>query len=240
MGTRCPGEPHGVPHDILGGWDLSHHAAEPQQVLAAEDMRDGLRLGRRGLTDDGDLVVLGQVVDRNVEHEPVELGFRQRIRAFHLDGILRGEDEERLAEPVADAGRSHVVFLHCLEHGRLRLGRRAVDLIGQDHIGEDGPFDERHRPLVVGLLEDLGARDIGGHQVRRELDPPEPQIEQFRQRFDQQGLRQARRAGQQAVSPRKHGNQQMLDHVLLADDHLREFRPDALSRPFDLFDCLPL
>jgi hypothetical protein len=60
---------------------------------------DGLGLGRRGLVTTGDLVVLAEVVDDDVEHEPVELGFRQRVGAFHLDGVLRGEHEERLGQP---------------------------------------------------------------------------------------------------------------------------------------------
>jgi hypothetical protein len=68
------------------------------------------------------------------EHEPVELGLRQRIRALHLDGILGSEDEERLVERVPHPGGRHVVLLHRFEHGRLPLGRRAVDLIRENHI----------------------------------------------------------------------------------------------------------
>ena len=33
----------------------------------------------------------------DLEHEAVELGFGQRIGAFLLDGVLRGQHEKRLA-----------------------------------------------------------------------------------------------------------------------------------------------
>jgi hypothetical protein len=71
-------------------------------------------------------------------------------------------------------------------------------------LAKMGPLVKR-QPLVpsrIGVLEDLGARDVGGHQVRRELDALELQIEQLRQRFDQQRLGQARRAGEQAMAAR--------------------------------------
>ncbi len=150
------------------------------------------------------LVVLGQVVDHDVEHEPVELGFGQRIGPFHLDRVLRGQDEERLAQRMRDARRRDLVFLHGLQQGGLGLGRSSVDLVGENHIGEDRPFDERHRPLVIGLLENLGARDVGRHQVGRELDPLELQVEELRERPDQQRFGQPRCAGDQAVSAGQH------------------------------------
>jgi hypothetical protein len=37
------------------------------------------------------------MLDDDVEHEAIELRFRQRIRAFELDRVLRREDVERLS-----------------------------------------------------------------------------------------------------------------------------------------------
>ena len=44
------------------------------------------------------------IVDEHVEHEAVELRFGQRIGAFLLDRVLRGQHEERLGQRDA-AGR---------------------------------------------------------------------------------------------------------------------------------------
>ena len=79
------------------------------------------------------------MVDDDVEHEAVELRFGQRIRAFELDRVLRREDEERLVELVGASLDRDAVLLHRLEQRGLRLRRRAVDLVGQDDVGEDRP-----------------------------------------------------------------------------------------------------
>ena len=72
----------------------------------------------------------------HLEHEAVLLGFGQRIGAFLLDRVLRGQHEERIAQAVAHPADRDLPFLHGFEQGGLRLGRRAVDFVGQDHVGE--------------------------------------------------------------------------------------------------------
>ena len=70
------------------------------------------------------------------------------------------------------------------------------------------------------LLDHLGAGDVRGHQVGGELDAVEGQVQGVGQGADHQGLGQAGHADQQAVPPREDGDQQLLEHLLLADDHL--------------------
>ncbi len=53
------------------------------------------------------------------------------------------------------------------------------------------------------LVDDLGARDVAGHQVGRELNPAELHCQGLGQRRDGQGLRQARHADCQAVPAAK-------------------------------------
>ena len=48
-----------------------------------------------------------------------------------------------------------------------------------------------------------------------------------RDAFDEQRLGQARRAGDQAMAAGKQGDEQLLDHLLLADDDLGQFGFDA-------------
>ena len=52
-------------------------------------------LGARRLRHDPDFVLGIEVGHHDVEHEAIELRLRQRIGAFELDRILRGQHEER-------------------------------------------------------------------------------------------------------------------------------------------------
>ena len=151
------------------------------------------RAGR--LRHDPHFVVLGEVGDDDVEHEAIELRLGQRIRAFLLDRILRREDEERLIERIGPAGGGDVVLLHRLEQRGLRLRRRAVDLVGQDDVREDRPLHESQAAAALLLLEDLGAGDVRRHQVGRELDALEVEVEDVGERLDEQRLRQPGHAG---------------------------------------------
>ena len=77
-----------------------------------------------------------RILDEHLEHEAVLLGFGQRIGAFLLDRVLRGQHEERVGQLVADAADGDLPFLHGFEQGGLRLRRRAVDFVGENHVGE--------------------------------------------------------------------------------------------------------
>ena len=192
--------------------------------------RERLRRGRaRRPGDDLHFVVLREVVHHDVEHEAIELRFGQRIGAFQLDRVLRREDQERPLERVLAAAGGDVVLLHRLEQRRLRLGRRAVDLVGEQHVREDRPPHEAQRADAAGVVEHLGAGDVGRHQVRRELDPLEAQVEDLGQRADQQRLGQAGHAGQQAVAAGEERDQQLIDGVVLADDHLAQLLADPAA-----------
>ena len=71
-------------------------------------------------------------------------------------------------------GRAHgdPPLLHRLEERGLRLRRRAVDLVGEDEVVEDGAGEEANAsPHVAAWLlffvEHVGARDVGREQVWR-------------------------------------------------------------------------
>ena len=204
---------------------------------AVEQRLDRLGPLRGRLLDHGHLVVFGQIVDDHVEHEPVELRLGQRIGPFHLDRVLRGQDEERLFQRIADAGRRDLVFLHRFQQRGLGLGRGAVDLVGEDHVGEDRPLDELHpAAAVAGLLEDLGAGDVRRHQVGGELDALELQVEDLGDRADQQRLGQPRRTGDQAVPAGEQADQELMRRLLLADDDLGQLALDPAAALVDLLD----
>jgi hypothetical protein len=123
-----------------------------------------------------------------------------------------------------------LLLLHGLQQGGLGLGGRAVDLVGEQDVGEDRPTDEDGHALAGGvvLLDDVGAGDVGGHQVGRELDALEGERHQAGQRVDHERLGQAGHALEQVMAAGEHGDEQFLQDVALADDDLAELRQHAL------------
>ena len=81
--------------------------------------------------------VRARVADGHAQQEAVELRLGQRVGAFVLDRVLRREDEERRPELACLALGRHLPLLHRLEQRGLRLRRGAVDLVGEQEVGED-------------------------------------------------------------------------------------------------------
>ena len=123
----------------------------------------------------------------------------------------------------------------------LRFGWCAVDLIGQDDVGKNRPFQKAALALarVAVLLYDFGAGDVGGHQVGRELDAMKRQVHRAGQRADHQCLGQPRHTFQQAVPAAEQGDQQLVDHLVLAHDDARQLVQQLLSSRRQFVDrCL--
>ena len=204
---------------------------QPLDLFAARDRRRSSDPAVPVVIDeDAPLFLGGRILDHDVEHEAIELRLGQRIGAFLLDRILRREHEQRPLEVVADAGDGDLVFLHRLEQRRLRLRRRAVDLVGEDDVGEDRPADEPDDALAgrAVLLDHFRAEDVGRHQVGRELDAVEPQVDGLGELLDEQRLGQPGNAAQQAVPAGEKRDQDLADDPLLADDRLGQL---ALEPP---------
>ena len=191
-----------------------------------------------GEADDLKFFFLGGIADVDVEHEAVELGFGKRISAFLLDGVLRGEDEERLREPVLLAAGGDLMLLHGFQQRGLGFGGRAVDFVGEDHVGKDRTADEAEGAAAGGLVffDDLGAGDVGGHQVGRELDAVEAEAERAREGGDEQRLGQSRHADEQRMALAEQGDEKLLDDGFLADDDLAELGAKVVITFLQFFD----
>ena len=109
------------------------------QILTGDRPLQLRILNRRRRSRDLELLVVRRVLDDDVEHEAVELRFRQRIGAFELDRVLRREHVERFVQLVGLALHRDAVLLHRFEQRRLRLRRGAVDFVRQHDVGEDRP-----------------------------------------------------------------------------------------------------
>ncbi len=106
-----------------------------------------------------------------LEQEPIELCLRQRVRALHFQGILRGQHDVGRSNLVALAADGDTPLLHRLEQGALRLGSRSIDLIGEHDPCEDGARPELDAVTTTRRgLDHVRTDDVSGHQIRRELD----------------------------------------------------------------------
>ena len=123
----------------------------------------------------------GRIADFELQHEAIHLRFGQRISAFLFDRILRGQHEERLFEVEGLVADGDLLFLHRFEQRALHLGRRAVDFVGQNEVGEDRAASGGE---LAGLrIVNLRADHIGRQHVGRELQARET-FEDLRQGFN--------------------------------------------------------
>ena len=179
------------------------------------------------------------IIDQQFEKEAVELRLRQRVGSFLVDGILCRQHEERFGQSPDLAGGGDLFLLHGLEQRRLRLGRRAIDFVGENNVGENGAALELKLPAAIRILDhQVGAQDVGRHQVGRELDAIEGEVEHFAQCAHEQGLAEAGHTFEQHVPAGKDGDEGALDNFVVADDDFADLRPQRGVGPakrLDLF-----
>ncbi len=98
----------------------------------------------------------------------------------------------------------------------MHLGRRAIDFVGQEDAGDDRPG--AHVEGAGGGPVDLGAGQIGGEQVGRELDAAKREVERLGQGADGPGLGQAGHALDEHVTAGQECDHQPFQKHPLTDD----------------------
>ena len=193
-----------------------------------------------GKVHDLQFVAGAEVVEDGVEEEAVKLRLGQRVGAFELDRVLRGQHEKGRGQRIYVASHGAGSFLHGFEQGGLCLWRGAVDLVGKQDVAKDRALDEGPLTMTGGeiFLDDVGAGDVGGHQVRRELDAPERQAKGLRNGAHHQRLGRAGQAGDQAMPADKERDQDLVQNIVLADDHLAHLGQDAVADRVEAVDAL--
>ena len=152
---------------------------------------------------------------------------------FH--GVLRGDHDERGAERVRLRIDRDLALLHALQQGGLRLGRGAVDLVAQHHVGEHGAGAELEvAPLLV---EHVHAGDVGRQHVGRELDAPERAIDRSGQRLGQHRLADTGDVLDQEVPLGHQPDERQADLGVLAADDLLDV---VLERAEPVAEGLPV
>ena len=156
-----------------------HQLLNLQDLGSAQTRLDFRHHVRRHAARDFPFFITTRVIHSDVEQKPIQLRFGEGVRSFLLQRILRGQYNKWSGNQVHLAAHTDVPLLHRFEHRGLCLGRRPIDFIGQHEIGKNRAREEpvSSFPSVWILLNHLGARHVAGHQVGRELDALECQIE---------------------------------------------------------------
>ena len=108
-----------------------------------------------------------RITDIQFQHEAIELRFRQLIRAFLFERILRGQHEERIGEGISLVADRDLPFLHRFEQGALHLGGGAIDFVRQESDWKKRA--ELGRELAGARIVDQGANQVRRQQIGREL-----------------------------------------------------------------------
>jgi len=200
----------------------------------------GFRLIGRGRgghpVEDHQLLVLGRIADRDLEQKPVELRFRQLIGALLVDRVLRRQHQERLGQGIGTIAERDLPLLHCFEQSGLHLRGGAVDFVGENQIVENRP----QLRLEFRFLRVVNHRphQIGGQQIRRELETRERGVERPRKRLHRQGFRQTGHAFQQDVAVAQQPDEQPVHQPFLADEHLAHLLLHRVNPAACLLDSL--
>src|SRR5699024_5420679 len=115
---------------------------------------------------------------------------------------------------VRRAVHARLVLRHALEHRRLRLGRCAVDLVGDHHVREHGARAELETARL--LIEDAHSDHVGREEVRRELDAPDASAHDSAERLRQECLADARDVLEEQMAPGEQRDERGADGVVLA------------------------
>ena len=200
--------------------DSPNQPLERQKLVAANRRR--LRRARFAGRSQNRLDFVGGlgIVDFDAKEETVELRVRKRVRSFAFERVLRRDDEERRVEFVPPPGDRYLAFLRRFEERGLRFRRRSVDFVGENDVREDRARRERKgaRPGRRVFLENVEAQNIGGRQIRRELDSAETQVERVGDRPSDPRLAESRNADEEDVSAGEDSRQDLLQHGAASDD----------------------
>jgi hypothetical protein len=168
------------------------------------------------------------VVHDVLEQKAVELCFGKWVGALLFDGVLGRNHHEAGIKRVILAIDRDRALLHGLQQGCLGLGWRAVDFVGQKHLGEDWPLGQDK--AVVVEIEEVGADHVAGHQVRRELHAAEIQAQAGGKTAHDHGFGGAGHAFHQHMAVAQQGNQEQVDGGVLSDNSFLDLCLDVTGQ----------
>ena len=195
--------------------------------------------------EDRDLGVAVGVADAQPQQEAVELRLGQRIGALELDRVLRRDHHERARQLVRLRVDTDLTFLHRLEQRRLRLRRRAVDLVGEHDVREHAARTELE--VAARAVPDRDAGDVGRQEVGRELHAPPRATGRSRDRLRERRLADTGHVldeevtfGEQAHERQVHGSALAAQHAFdLVGERVEQIFEGLLRAGRGLHRCRP-
>ena len=176
--------------------------------------------------DDPGLVGPRRIADLEANQKTVQLGLGQGKRAVVFDGILGGDDHEGGRQGVGLAVHGDPQVAHGFQEGALGLGRRPVDLVGQDDLVEDGAAPEFEAP---GLrIEDGQSQDVRREEVVGELDALERGVDGAGQGDPQKRFADAGHVLDQKMAAGQEGRGRQPDGRFFADEYAADIGDQAV------------
>ena len=138
--------------------------------------RDGHRhfvnqMSGAGSADQSQLLLPSGVAHAQPHKKSVGLGLGKREGSIGFQWILGGHDHKWLFQLVGLAVHGNLPLLHGFQQARLRPRRGPVDFVRQNDVGKKGTRTKLKIPRF--LVVEIDARQIGGQQIRGELNPAE-------------------------------------------------------------------
>ena len=174
-----------------------------------------------GVLNDLKFLDEGRVFELDAEHEAIQLTFREGVDAGLFVGILRGQDDKRFLECVGAAIDGDLSFLHGFEEGALCFGGSAVEVVGQQDVGEDRSRYEIKRSVIYAV--NVGAGDVGRHEVARELNAFEATGDALGEGLCEGCFSEPRHAFDENVSASEHCSYQETERVIFTDINFADF-----------------
>ena len=125
-----------------------------------------------------------------------------------------------------DAVDAHLALLHRFEQRGLRLRRRAVDLVGEQQVGEHRTRAERE----LARPQRHRAGEVRRQHVGGELHAPEVDTDRARERVGDERLGDTGNAFEQQVAADGDRREQHLDDAVLTDDDLADLSHHAIAQ----------
>ena len=163
----------------------------------------------------------GRIEDADFGQKAIELRLGQRVRAFEVDRVLRGKNSEERGKRMGRAVNRYLALLHALQQRSLGSWRHAIDFIDQQQLGEYGTLMKLERAGTH--IENVGADDVGRHEIGSTLHALKFQAQKMRERFDGERLGDSRHAFEQRVSAAQERDQTLGLEVVLSDDNFPHF-----------------
>src|SRR5437868_4513361 len=216
--SRRAGEVHNVILDLVIDVNFIQHLASEQNLLWIDHGRGGWQVIGLGHQIQNLAFLLPRgIADFELEHEPVDLRFGERISPFLLDWVLSGEDQERFFEFETLLSNRDLLFLHRFEQGALDLGGSTIDFVRQDKIRKDRAFAGRETSRL--WIINLSADHVSREHIGRKLKPRELDMNAGGERFYGEGFGQTGHTFEEHVAVGQKTNGQPLHQVVLSNDY---------------------